>query len=102
MRVDGNWQLEVSTPFGKHPATLVLEWSAGGEPSGRIESQMGTVPLREVELAPDGFRATAAMDFRGRTYEAKINGSVEGERLSGTIKVNIPIAPPARFTGTRG
>lgn len=100
--VEGTWELEVSTPFGKQPATLVLERGGGvGDLNGRIDSRLGSVPLSNLSVSADGFDAIASMEFQGRAYDARVTGRVEGDRLDGTIKVNLPIAPPARFTGTR-
>ena len=44
MNLVGKWNLEVATPFGKHPATLTFE-AAGGALSGKIDSRLGVAPL---------------------------------------------------------
>jgi carbon monoxide dehydrogenase subunit G len=98
--MEGTWNLEVSTPFGTHPATLVLE-NSGGELTGHVRSQIGTTALSDIRVSGDSFEANASQDFRGRNYTARISGSAEGGRLNGTIKVNLPFAPAAHFTGTR-
>ena len=100
MSLDGTWKLEVSTPFGKHPATLVLDRS-GNTLNGHIDSQLGDVPLRDVSGDDSSFRATASMTFQGRTFEAGISGQVIGNQLDGTIDVKFPLAPTVKFTGTR-
>lgn len=99
--MEGTWNLEVSTPFGTHPATLVLE-REGGALAGHVRSQIGVTSLSDIRTDGDTFEADASHDFRGRTYTARISGRAEGgQRLSGTIQVNFPLAPAARFTGTR-
>lgn len=100
MAIEGIWNLEVATPFGKHPATLVIE-SEGGSHGGRIDSRLGSIPLEELEATPDGFEAAVSYEVQGRSYDARISGRAEGDRIDGTIKVNLPIAPPVRFNGTR-
>jgi hypothetical protein len=42
------------------------------------------------------------MEFQGKPYAASIKGQVQDNNaLNGTIKVNLPIAPPIKYTGTR-
>ena len=98
--MEGTWNLEVNTPFGTHPATLVLE-RAGDGLTGHVRSQIGTTALSDIRVTGNTFEAMASHDFRGRNYTARVSGSAEGERLNGTIQVNFPLAPAARFTGTR-
>jgi hypothetical protein len=103
LELTGTWHLEVSTPFGKHPATLVLEREADGRFGGHIDSRLGSATLGGVSAnATGGFDAVVTLELQGRSYEARVNATVEDGRMDGTIKVNIPLAPPARFTGTRG
>jgi len=100
MNLLGTWHLEVSTPFGSYPATLVFE-GAGGALNAHIDSRLGTAPLENLSVTHDGFDATVMMEFQGRPYNASINGRLGGNDISGTIKVKLPIAPPLRYTGTR-
>ncbi len=101
MNLVGTWNLEVATPFGKHPATLVFE-GTGGALSAHISSRLGDAPLESLTVTHDGFDARVLMEFQGKAYEAGITGQVENnDELNGTIKVKLPIAPPIRYTGTR-
>ncbi|HEX8853757.1 MAG TPA: hypothetical protein VF754_09735 [Pyrinomonadaceae bacterium] len=101
MSLDGTWKLEVATPFGTHPATLVLDRN-GGTLNGHIDSKLGNTPLKNVTTASeDQFRATASMTFQGRTFEADITGQAAGDQLDGKIDVKFPLAPTVKFTGTR-
>jgi hypothetical protein len=101
MNLVGTWNLEVATPFGKHPATLIFE-GTGGALTAHINSRLGDAPLEGLTVTHDGFDARVQMEFQGKSYEASIKGQVEdNESLSGTIKVKLPIAPPIRYTGTR-
>jgi hypothetical protein len=101
MNLVGTWNLEVATPFGKQPATLVFE-GTGGALSARINSQLGDAPLEGLTVTHDGFDARVQMRFQGKSYEAGITGQVENnDSLSGTIKVKLPIAPAIRYSGTR-
>ncbi len=98
--MEGTWELEVDTPFGKHPATLVVNYE-NGAPSANIRSRLGEIALSDIKLDGDGFEAEASYDFRGQTYTAHIEGRTEGDNLSGTINVRFPLAPKVRFTGRR-
>ena len=100
MNLVGTWNLEVATPFGKHPATLTFE-AAGGALSGKINSRLGIAPLEGLTTQNDGFEATVSMEFQGKPYAASITGQVAENSIDGTIKVKLPIAPPIRYTGTR-
>ena len=99
--MDGRWNLEVATPFGKHPATLVIERERGGSLSGHIASRLGNARLSDINPTGDGFNAVVSLELQGRTYDAKVSASIENERMEGSIHVNIPMVPPARFTGTK-
>lgn len=101
MNIDGTWNLEVSTPFGKHPATLVVERERGDGYTGRIDSRLGKAPLRDIRASGEGFEAVVSLELQGRTYEARVSANVSGDQIDGRIKVDIPMAPPARFNGTR-
>ena len=101
MNLVGTWNLEVATPFGKHPATLVFE-GTGGALTAHIDSRLGVAPLEGLTVTHDGFDARVQMEFQGKPYEAGIKGQVENnDSLSGTIKVKLAIAPTIRYTGTR-
>jgi hypothetical protein len=100
MNLVGTWNLEVATPFGKHPATLVFE-GTGGALTAHITSRLGDAPLESLTVTHDGFDARVTMEFQGKPYAAGIKGQVENDSINGTIKVNLPIAPPIKYTGTR-
>ena len=100
MNLVGNWNLQVATPFGTHPATLVFE-GTGGVLNGRINSRLGNAPLENLTVTHDSFEATVALDFQGRGYQASITGRIEEDQINGVIKVRLPIAPPIRYNGTR-
>jgi hypothetical protein len=100
MNLVGTWNLEVATPFGKHPATLVFE-GTGGALTAHITSRLGDAPLESLTVTHDGFDARVTMQFQGKPYAAGIKGQVADDSINGTIKVNLPIAPPIKYSGTR-
>lgn len=100
MNLVGTWNLEVATPFGKHPATLVFK-GTGGALTAHIVSRLGDAPLESLTVTHDGFDARVTMEFQGKPYAAGIKGQVDDDSINGTIKVNLPIAPAIKYTGTR-
>lgn len=100
MNLVGTWNIEVATPFGKHPATLKFE-GTGGALSGHLDSRLGNTPLEGLTVTHDGFDATVSVDFQGKQYGAAIKGRVEDDSINGTIKVKLAIAPTINYTGTR-
>ncbi len=101
MSLVGTWNLEVSTPFGQHPATLVIEQAGDGRLAGHIDSRLGNSPLKNLNANGDELTATVSAEIQGRSYEADLTGRVSGDRIEGQIKTPIPFAPPAKYTGTR-
>lgn len=97
----GTWTLEVKTPIGQHPATLTLSAGADGAAGGAISSQLGDAQLSELRLDGDNFEAAISLTLQGRPYDARVSGQVTGGQMIGTIKINMPIAPPLKFTGTK-
>jgi hypothetical protein len=101
MNLVGTWNLEVATPFGKHPATLIFA-GTGDALTARINSRLGDAPLESITVTHDGFDARVQMEFQGKPYEAGITGHVEdNDSISGTIRVKLAIAPPIKYSGTR-
>jgi hypothetical protein len=100
MNLVGTWNLEVATPFGKHPATLVFE-GTGGALTAHITSRLGDAPLESLTVTHDGFDARVTMEFQGKPYAAGIKGQVDDDAINGTIKVSLPIAPTIKYSGTR-
>ena len=100
MNLVGTWNLQVATPFGTHPATLVFE-GTGGVLNAHISSRLGDAPLENLTVTHDSFEAVVSLHFQGRGYQASINGRIEEDQIGGVIKVRLPIAPPIRYTGSR-
>ena len=92
----GTWELEVNTPFGKHPATLTLT-PEGGD----IQSRLGNIALDDLKYEGDSFPAPLAYHTHGRIYTATVAAHPLDGRIEGVFKVALPLAPPVKFTGHR-
>jgi zinc protease len=99
----GVWNLDVKTPFGQYPATLTLARGANGEAEGSIKSQLGNGALTDVRVEGARLEAVVSLTLQGRAYDARVAAQVEGDAVTGTIKVNnLPIPAPAlKFTGKK-
>ena len=62
----GTWNLEVATPFGKHPATLVFARNDGSL-TGSIDSRLGLAALNDISTNGDSFSATISIELQGRS-----------------------------------
>ena len=100
MNFEGTWRLQVATPFGTHPATLILE-RENDSFTGTIDSRLGVATLRDITGNGSGFAAIVSLELQGKVYEANIAGQAEGDQLDGTIKVKLPIAPTIKYSGYR-
>ena len=95
----GTWALDIETPFGQNiPATLTLTENADGF-SGTVKSEMGQGKLADVSLDGNQFQATLAFEMDGHAIESKLQGTVDGASLSGTISLHN--LQPLPFTGNR-
>ena len=95
----GAWALEIQTPFGQDiPATLTLLESPDGF-SGKVESEMGRGALANVNLDGNQFQATLSFEMEGHAVDANIQGSADGNRLTGTI--SLQNLPALSFSGGR-
>ena len=95
----GTWALEIQTPFGQDiPATLTLLETPDGF-SGKVESEMGQGELANVNLNGNQFEATLSFEMDGHAVDANIQGSANGNRLTGTI--SLQNLPPLSFSGDR-
>jgi hypothetical protein len=96
----GTWLLQISTPFGTQPITFTVE-RAGGVLSGTMTHERGAADVSDIRLRGQEFSALAAVTLKGTRVTADIDGRIEGARMSGTVKVHLPIAPPVKFTGDK-
>lgn len=96
----GTWALQLSTPFGMQPVRFIVE-RAGDALRGTMQHERGTAEVTDIKLHGPEFNAHAAVDLKGTRMTAEIDGRIEGTQISGTVNVNLPIAPPVKFTGAR-
>ena len=96
-QVGGNYAINISVPGQPLSGTLALT-QQGGVISGSLQTQLGTTPVKDGKVTPDGFTFAATVEFGGSTIEIFVKGTVAGNQVSGTIDTPQGTVP---FTGTR-
>src|SRR5258706_5246303 len=97
MAVDGKWEIVINSPLGAQKATLDIT-TDGNTLTGTQTAQQGSGPLENGKV-----------DGNGLSWSAKITtplpltldftGTVEGDKLSGSVKAGSFGSFP--FSGTR-
>ncbi len=94
--LSGTW---VVTFNQEQEATLELEMAEDGTLSGVIDSERGEQTITDGWVSGNDFSITAVASFGGRTMEAVYTGTVEGERISGSVSFGGRFT--MEFTGER-
>jgi len=95
----GKWSLVLDFQGQQLPVALTLE-QADDVISGELETMLGNGKIADGKLNGKKLTATAIAEMEGNTVEFVINGSIDGDSMTGTISA--PIIPePLSFTGMR-
>lgn len=81
----GNWELTMETPQGTSTVTLALTL-AGDKVTGDLSSQMGSVPITGTATG-DAVTLSADINIQGMALAFGIDGKVEGDAMTGNVKV---------------
>ena len=81
----GTWDVTMETPQGANSVTLTLKVD-GTKASADLASAMGTMPM--TGTATDGAIVLAGnLDIQGMSLQLGLNGKVDGQTFSGTVKM---------------
>jgi predicted Zn-dependent peptidase len=98
---DGTWNLSVSSPQGDLPISMTLKTDAG-KLGGTLNSPLfGNSNITGGSIDGNKVSITSAVNFQGQSVEVKINGTVEGNSMKGSVNASIPGVPELPFTGTK-
>lgn len=98
---EGTWNLSVSTPQGDLPIAVTIT-NDGGNVGGTINSPLfGSAEITSGSVDGNQVNATSAVSFQGQSIEVKINGTIEGSTMRGSVAASIPGIPELSFTGTK-
>jgi hypothetical protein len=80
----GAWELTVDTPQGPNTSTLTLKLD-GDKLSGDLATQMGSTPVTGT-FSAGTVAATANLDIQGTSLQLGINGKVDADTMTGSVK----------------
>ena len=94
----GHWNIVTDTGQGTEEAELDIEVAADGSVSGTISSHMGTSSISGGHVSGNSVTFNFSMDVGDGPTQLSVQGTVDGQRISGTINVSGMSLP---FTGTK-
>ncbi len=98
VNLTGTWKLTVNSPQGPQESTAELKMAEDGTLSGSVTGQRGTASLSSGWVSGNKFSFTVSISAGPRTFEATYTGTVEGNKMTGSVGMG-PMS--IQFTGTR-
>jgi hypothetical protein len=83
--VAGAWELSVDSPQGANTSTLTLKQD-GDKLTGDLTSGMGSTPVTGT-FSGGTIAVTANLDVQGTSLQLGINGKVDADTITGSVKV---------------
>lgn len=83
--MSGRWLLTVPTPQQTQEITADIEMAEDGTLTGTLVTDRGEQEITEGWVSGDQFSFVAMMSMGGRTMEITYTGTLEGDRLNGTV-----------------
>ena len=83
--VAGSWELSVDSPQGANTSTLTLKQD-GDKLTGELGSAMGSTPVTGT-FSAGSVAITANLDVQGTSLQLGINGKVDADTMTGSVKV---------------
>jgi imidazolonepropionase-like amidohydrolase len=96
-QVGGNYAITVEVPGQQVTGTLALTQQAAVV-TGSLQTQLGTSPVKDGKVTPEGFNFSATVQIGGSTIDIIVKGTVTGNEVRGTIDTPQGTFP---FSGTR-
>jgi dipeptidyl aminopeptidase/acylaminoacyl peptidase len=94
----GKWNLTASAGGQEIPITLDLKQD-GANLTGELQSHMGGGTIESGKVSGNAVLATAKVEVQGQAMELKIEGTIDGGKMNGTMSG--PGLPPITFTATK-
>ena len=83
--VAGAWELTVDSPQGANTSTLTLKQD-GDKLTGELGSAMGSTPVTGT-FSAGSVAITANLDVQGTSLQLGINGKVDADTMTGSVKI---------------
>ncbi len=96
--VTGKWEILADAGGQMIPITLELK-QIGADLSGSMSSHLGTGTMESGKISGNSLVGTVKFSLQGQQLELKMDGKVEGDKMSGSIEA--PGIPMLSFSGTR-
>ncbi len=97
--VAGTWDVTVALSDGGRLSSVLELKQSGSTLSGSLKSQLGEATVSSGTIDGSHVSITAAASFGGNSFEFVLDGTVEGDSMSGSIGTSI--GPDSEFTATR-
>jgi dipeptidyl aminopeptidase/acylaminoacyl peptidase len=94
----GKWNAVADVQGQSLPITIEFKQD-GATISGSLSSQVGGGSITSGTVSGKTVSATAAIQMQGQSLELKIDGTIEGDKMTGTMSA--PGLPPITFTATK-
>jgi len=98
VNLTGTWKLSINMPQGAQESTAELKMAEDGTLSGSVTGQRGTASITSGWVSGNKFSFTVSVSMGPRTFEATYTGTVEGNKMTGSVGMG-PMS--IQFTGTR-
>lgn len=92
------WNLNVSSPQGNLPITMVL-LKEGESITGTLNTPVGDGAITNGTISNNNLSATANLSFQGMPVNVKITGTINGDSVSGNVDTGV--LGSLAFTGTK-
>ena len=94
----GKWNLTADA--GGQTIPIMLELKQDGTAlNGSLSSPIGGGAIKNARFVGNLFAGTAQVDFQGQQMEIALKGTINGEKMTGTISG--PGLPPISFTAIK-
>jgi hypothetical protein len=95
----GKWNLTAKADGQMIPITLELK-QEGAFLKGSLSSPIGGGVVKSAQITGNLFTGTASVNFQGQQMEIALKGTIDGDKMTGTISgTGLPAIP---FTGIKG
>ncbi|HEX8249549.1 MAG TPA: serine hydrolase, partial [Pyrinomonadaceae bacterium] len=96
--IAGKWNMTAATGGDTLPITLELKQN-GEALNGSLISPIGGGTVKNAQVNGNLFTGTASIDFQGRQMEVALKGTIDGDKMTGTISGSG--LPPISFTAIK-
>jgi len=98
VRLTGKWTITANSPQGSQESTADLTMAEDGGLTGSISGSMGSASITSGWVSENKFSFTMIRSTGSRAMETTYTGTVEGDRMTGSVRLG---TFSIEFSGTR-